>query len=92
MDKAGGTIVMIGIGVAAIYLGASGHLDSFWRGLTGNCGAASNDAATAPAGTGGQADWRRSNTAFQQGGNATRSGHFYEGPNGYLFVSDGGKY
>lgn len=93
MNKGGGTIVMIALGVGAIYLGATGHLDSFWRGLTGNCAAAStgDDAGTPPA-TGGQADWRNSNTALMQGGERVHTGHYYPGPNGLLFVSDAGTY
>lgn len=94
MGKEGGMIVMLALGVGAIYLGATGNLDSFWRGLKGTCGAATEtETETPPTNAGGQADWTRSNTAFLQGGQrAPKSGQYYTGPNGFLFVSDGGQY
>jgi len=38
-----GAIILLGAGVLAIYLGVSGNLDSFWRGVRGECGDAPTD-------------------------------------------------
>lgn len=45
-----GAIILLGAGALAIYLGVSGNLDSFWRGVRGECGGSlseSSEPATA---------------------------------------------
>jgi hypothetical protein len=38
-------IVVMGLGVIGIYLGASGHLESFWTGLTGGYDSGGSDSS-----------------------------------------------
>ena len=84
--KTSGVVALLG-GVALIYLAYTGHLDSAWKGLRGECSGASNAASPA------ESD-KAPSPGLGQGGQveveAGNPGTFYAAATGGLMAGDGG--
>lgn len=82
--KTSGVVALLG-GVALIYLAYTGHLDSAWRGLRGECSGARNDQSPAEQTTSGKSD-----VGGQADVNAGNPGTYYPAATGGLMAGDGG--
>lgn len=93
MGKNSLAIILLGIGAAGIYLGASGNLESMMKGLRGECCGCNADTASAkpkPSDT-----LLLSNVqipAAAQAGEAFKAGYYYSAPTGELYLGDNGIY
>jgi hypothetical protein len=91
MGKNSIAIILMGIGAAAIYLGASGNLESALKGIRGQCCGCNADTAAQPVNPSGTL--LMNNVQIPQAaGHAMRSGYYYGGTTGELYITDNGTY